>query len=83
MFFQSIFQAVADPGFLRGLGAHPQGGGANLLFGQKFSENCMKIKEFVPRGGAPGTPLLDPPMPGSNVNQLFRSLGPCTFHKVE
>ena len=25
--------------------------GANILFGQKFPENCMKSKEFGPRGG--------------------------------
>ena len=35
---------VADPRFPRGGGANPQGRGANLLFGQKFSENCMKMK---------------------------------------
>ena len=34
------------------------GGGANLLFGQNFPENCMKMDEFGPREGArcPGTP---------------------------
>ena len=32
-------------------GANPQGGIANLLFGQKFPENCIKMKEFEPRGG--------------------------------
>ena len=25
--------------------------GANLLFGHIFPENCMKMKEFGPRGG--------------------------------
>ena len=51
--------SVADPGFPRGGGANPQGWGTNLLFGQKFPENCMKMKEFGPRRGArvPGTPL--------------------------
>ena len=40
---------VADPGFPRGGGVNPQGGGANLLFGQN-PENCMKRKEFGPQG---------------------------------
>ena len=42
---------LADLGFPRGGGAKPHGGGANLLFGQKFPENCMKMKEFGPTGG--------------------------------
>ena len=49
---------MVDPGFPRGEGANLQGGGANLLFGQKFPENCMKIKEFGPGGErVPGCPL--------------------------
>ena len=50
---------MADPGFPREGGANSYGGGANLLFGQKFPEICMKMKEFGPRGGArvPGAPL--------------------------
>ena len=50
--------SVADPGFPRGWGTNPQGGGANLLFGQKFPENCMKMKEFVPGGARPWGPPL-------------------------
>ena len=40
-----------------------QRGGANLLFGQFFPENHMKIKEIRPRGGGtcPWRPL-DPPI---------------------
>ena len=53
---------VADPGFPRGGGVNPRGWGANLLFGQKFPENCMKMKEFGPRGAHPWRPLLDSPM---------------------
>ena len=53
---------VADPGFPKGGGANPQGGDVNLLFGQKFPENCMKMKEFGPGGEASLTPPLDPPM---------------------
>ena len=50
--------AVADPGFATGGGANPQRGGASLLFGQKFPKNCLKIKEFGPKGGGvPGAPL--------------------------
>ena len=45
---------VADPGFPRRGGgwggANFQGGGVNLLFNQTFPKNCMKIKEFGPRG---------------------------------
>ena len=56
---ESQTAAVADPGFARGGGAKPQRGGTNLLFGQKCPKNCMKIKEFGPRGGVqiPGAPL--------------------------
>ena len=39
---------VANPGFP---GGNPRGGCANLLFGQIFAENCMKMKEFGPREG--------------------------------
>ena len=35
--------------------------GCHLLFGQKFPENCMKMKEFGPRGASLAPPL-DPPM---------------------
>ena len=35
----------------------PEGG---IIF-KLFAENCMKVKEFGPRGGVPGT-LLDPPI---------------------
>ena len=51
--------SVADPGFPRGGGANPQGGGANLLCSQKCPKTWMEMKEFRPREGArvPGTPL--------------------------
>ena len=43
--------------------ANAQVGGANLLFGQIFPENCMKMKEIGPRGGRVSlAPPLDPPM---------------------
>ena len=32
--------SVADPGFPRGGGTNPKGGGANLLFGQSFSKTA-------------------------------------------
>ena len=51
--------SVADPGFPRGGCANPQGGGANLLFGHNCPENCMKMKEFGPRGGRAS--LVPPP----------------------
>ena len=37
-------------------GTYPQGGGANLLFGKIFLENCMKMKEIGPRGGGGALP---------------------------
>ena len=49
--------SVAVPGFPRGGGANLQGGGAHLLFGQKFPENCIKMKEFGPGGRVPCAPL--------------------------
>ena len=52
---------MADPGFLKG--ANSKSGCEKLLFGQCFPENCMKMKEIGPRGGArPWCPPLDPPM---------------------
>ena len=51
--------SVADPGFPRGGGTNPQGRGAKLLFSKKIPENCMKMKEFGPRGGCASlAPLL-------------------------
>ena len=54
---------VADPGF-------SQGGGANLPRGSQhtispnFPKNCMKLKEFGPRGGHTSlVPPLDLPLP--------------------
>ena len=39
-------------------GANFQGGVANLLFGQIFTENCMKLRKFGPGGGR--TSLVPP-----------------------
>ena len=66
-------QAVADPGFPRRGGANFQSGGANLLFGQIFTQNCMKMKEFGPRGGGarPWRHPLDPPMPRDVINVML------------
>ena len=50
---------MADPGFSRGGGAPTPKLG---LFCNFFAENCMKMKEFGPPGGASLTPPLDPPM---------------------
>ena len=52
--------SVVDPEFPRQGGANPKGGGKNLLFGHFFPENCMKMKEIRPGGGAriPGAPPL-------------------------
>ena len=49
--------AEVDPGFPRWRGAPTaQGGGVNLLFGQNFPENCMKMKEIGPGGTHPWRP---------------------------
>ena len=49
-----ILHSVADSGFLRrreGAGGQPQRGRTNPLFGQRFAENCMKMKEiWIERG---------------------------------
>ena len=49
---------VADPGFPRGGGANSPGGRQHTIL-PYFPENCMKLKEFGPPGGArvPRTPL--------------------------
>ena len=75
-FIQKIWPArVADPRFPRGGGANLQGGGANLLFGQKFPENCMNMKEFGPRWGVrPWHPLISANEHKSS-NQNFFFLG--------
>ena len=44
--------AVADPGFPRGGGANPKGGGREPIIWPIFPENCMKMKKFWARGGA-------------------------------
>ena len=43
--------AVADLGFPRGGGANFQGG-RHYTISPKFPQNCMKLKEFGPPGGA-------------------------------
>ena len=63
--------SVADPGFSPGGGAPTP---KSAIIFQFFAENCMKMKEFGPPGGArvPGAPPLDPPM----------HLYTCVFHKL-
>ena len=41
---------VADLGFPRGGGANSPGGRQHTIL-PKFPKNCMKFKEFGPRGG--------------------------------
>ena len=45
-------QSVADPGFPRGGGANPKGGGRQPIIWPIFPKNCMKMK-FWAGGGAP------------------------------
>ena len=47
---------MADPGFSRGGGANPKGGGANLLFGQFSPKTAWKWRNFGP-GGRVHAPL--------------------------
>ena len=43
----SMAEAMADPGFPRGGGANPPGGGGHqYTILPKFPKNCMKLKEF-------------------------------------
>ena len=56
--------AVVVPGFPRGGGANSQGRGANLISGQKFPKNCIKMKDFGP--GGRGRVSL-PPLRSANV----------------
>ena len=51
---------MADPGFSQGCAPTPK---SAIIF-QFFAENCMKMKEFGPRGGVPGAP--PPPLGSSN-----------------
>ena len=48
---------MADPTFPGEGGANPQGEGANVLLGPKIPGNCMKMKEFRPRGGEGASPV--------------------------
>ena len=55
--------AVADPGFPRWGGGNFHGEDDNLLLGQGFPKNCMKLTEFGPSRGRASLALpLDPPL---------------------
>ena len=54
---------MADPGFPRGGGANPKGGGCQPIIWPTFPENCMKMKKFWAGGGMhPSHPPLDLPL---------------------
>ena len=53
---------MADPGFPRGGGANSPGGGRQHMILPNFSQNRMKLKEFVPGGGRPKFYYVDPPL---------------------
>ena len=60
---QMISKSVADSGFRSQGAPTSKVGGANLLFGQIFPENCTKMKESGPRsGGRPQRRPLHSPM---------------------
>ena len=52
---------MADPGFREGVRQLPK----VLLFFNFFAENCMKMKEFEPKGGGVPGASLDPPVRSS------------------
>ena len=52
--------SVADPGFLRGGGTNPRGGGHQHTILPNFPKKCMKLKEIWTRGHP--SPPLDPPI---------------------
>ena len=59
---------MADPGFPRGGGANPEGGGGNLFLWSIFPKNYMKMIKIGPRGGAVlVSPPPDPPMNPSSI----------------
>ena len=58
--FTSNVIAVADPGFARLEVPTSKVGAPTYYFGDIFPENCMKMKEFEPRGGARPWAPLDP-----------------------
>ena len=60
---------VADPGFPRGGGASSPGRRQHKIL-PNFPENCMKLKEFGPPGGARPSRPLDPPLFYSQIAQL-------------
>ena len=47
---------IKDQGFPRGGGANSWGGRQHTIL-LNFPKNCMKLKEFGPRGGVPRAPL--------------------------
>ena len=53
--------SVADPGFPRCGSANSRGGGRQYTILPNFSKNCMKLKEFGPRGRIPRA-AVDPPL---------------------
>ena len=63
MLFMNVYVIIISCGsrMSQTVGTNPQGGGANLLFGQIFLENCMKMKEVASGGRASLAPPLDPP----------------------
>ena len=58
LFFQS-YNSVVDSGFPIQEGANPKRRDTNLLFGQFFLENCIKMKEIDQRGARILAYLLD------------------------
>ena len=59
---------MADPGFPRGGGANPKGGGRQPIIWPIFPKNCMKMKKFWARGGGAS---LAPPLRSSTANVKY------------
>ena len=72
-----VYGSVANPGFPRRRSANPWIWANNLLFEKSFAENCVKMKEIVPRGGDVSlAPTLDPPMWIAFKNNNFKEIFP-------
>ena len=56
--------------------------GANLLFGQFFPENCMKMKTFLGQRGRPRVPRAPPPPPqDAPMLRLSQQNARTNYHK--
>ena len=55
-------RTVADPGYTRRGMPTPGSGAKKPLIRQLFAENCIKLKEFKPKGGILGAAPVERPV---------------------